>query len=541
MPTVKKTLVLIGLMLAYQAIMLAYGQPWWAARSPHRDFLSPTGTVNPSGVRALSKGLPGGPTLRSADRGRPPGTSLDKWAFDPFFHLLDRTRAVKIASLVYLGLAGASMFLLCHSFTGKFLLSFCGGLLYMLSPAFIATLAPAGEYTATVFYAVQPLGFLALWRLLERPSGRRLAASAMVIVLATGLDVERALTSLPFLAVTVLFGRVFCEVKHNGRPSWASLLKSTAWLAGAAVPAVLLSLVLLRPVNGQTGEGALQATQNTLGAVNPWSILDRNDWLWRRLAEYLPSYDMGTDRYYLGLVLASVLGTVFLARHRKDSRIRFAEVALIVCLICLWAAGGPVSIWQHLSSQGVYLYRNLRYTNEHPYLLPGLALTMLVMIAGLIWWRHTSGCEPWSATRMTLAAGFVLLVTCTTLFPWLRRLPVYSHLRGPGPFITTAPPLLLVLAAVRLGEYWTQRLRPGWRVLVILIVTGLVLSDVAVYRDRFRGSPSHQELGDPAATSCVGARYTSCLLSESCNRAPTQGCLKERISNLTFRPHGSTS
>ncbi|MCK5613819.1 hypothetical protein KAR91_68780, partial [Candidatus Pacearchaeota archaeon] len=513
----KKILLTITISFAYQFAMFIYGHQWLTDLLPTGDFAGSVAVVAELKQILTNGHLSNWSSLRFCGS---PNTMLwsflDWLVYVPFAFIFEPVMAVKVGSLFFLGLAGASMFGLCFYYCRRTLISFWAGLVYMISPIFLFSAVHTGHTNFPPYYALQPLAFLALWRLSEKPDRKRLFLAALAVVLAVWTDTERAFSSLPFVFAFIIAAGLLKTSTVFDRQLLRNQAMKLTWLATSGLIAVLLSAFFLVPMAIEKShialfsEEVLANSRTIFGLNNLLHLVDRDGWLVRKLAGYLPNrdcYDAGN--YYLGISTVLLLSTVCLAHNKRDNRIRFVWTAIVIYIFMIWTASGTTSIYDNLSTQMTGLYKHLRYANEHPYLLPSVSIGIFVLIGLFCYLRAKLSCPSWSLTRIAIAVGFLLIVSYTAIFPLLAHLPLYSHMRNPGFFMSALPPLLIVLAGALLLAHFTETLGKVSYTLVIVAVTVLTLTDYGSYRTGFSRQVSPQLVRDFHDASIVMKNHPS--------------------------------
>ena len=521
--TMRKVFFVTAVILAYQVVMLFYGRAWLGDLVPTDDFGGGVAVVGEIKAIAASGTLSNWSHVRFSGS---PNTILwsfgDWFAYLPFAYVLSPVMAVKVGSLVYLGLAGSAMFALAFYFTNRRLLSFWAGLATMVSPIYLFNAIQTGHTNFPPFYAIQPLAFLALWRLCERWDRRRLLWGALTVVFMVWIDTERAFTALPVMICVVLLGSYWYRPTGSAEQFAQWFGRRAAYLAGAAAVAVLLGAWFMVPLLCESqhaalfSEAVLTESRATFGLNNPLYLLDRNGWLVGKLAAYLPNRDcFDASNYYLGISTLAVALVVLLARRPNDPRIRLARGALVGCTGLIWAASGMTSMFANLTSQMGSLYGHLNYAQEHPYLLPLVGMTGIVVAASIAWLRRRLRCPPISLLRLAVVMGLLLLVIYTPIFRLLAKVPLYAHMRNAGYFVSALPPLLLVLAGTLTLDYFLRGRSQRVYICVLTLVVALTLLDYGVYRKGFdRQIPpavvsEFQAASEAMRTSSLPGRYLS--------------------------------
>lgn len=503
----RKTLPLIAVLVFYQAVAFLYGRPWLSDILPGGDFPGIVAAVTEIKGLVTVDWFSNWSSLRFCGS---PNTiflaSLASYLYLPFMLVFEPIMATKIASLFYMGLSGASLCGMIYYFTKRWLISLWAGLAYMLSPILTISIARAGHSQMGVFYAILPIAFLALWRLTEKTCKLRLFWASLAIMVSVWIDPERALTSIPLIFAFL----IIINISRNLRPlhkNW--LIKSigcTIWLGATAVLAFLFGAFFLVPemIESQNfaffSPDVLADSHDTFGLNNIFYLFDRGGYLVKKLSNYLPVRDcFDASNFYLGISLLVFVSTVILSHKKSDKRLGFIRAAIITITISIWAATGTSSIIQNISAQMIELYGHLSFGNDHPFLIPSIALG-LVCVIGLLWWlRRVLDCPPLSPTKIALAMAFVLLVVYTPLFELLKHLPIYSHMRNPGFFMSVIPPFLLSVSAAMLLSYFLVKVKKQVFFFVMLGVTAISVFDFSHYRKHFTEHIHDQLTADYAA------------------------------------------
>lgn len=489
----KNILLTILIFFIYQVMIFFCGQHWLTDMLPVDDFAGSVAHVNELRNLLFHKDFSNWSSLYFCGS---PNTylwsSITNFIYLPFCLLFSPVSALKIGTLFYLGLAGTSLFCLCRALTRKWLLSFWAGIAYMASPILLFSTVHTGHINFPSFYACQPLVFWALWRLSGKPDRKRLFIASLCIMLAVWLDSERACTSLPFMVILLLILDLAKRKVKSWREFTRYLSRQLAWLGAAGGLALLLGAFFIIPAMIESKsialfpDDVLTESRNIFGLNNPLCLLDRNGWIVRKLAPYLPDiYTFDAGNFYFGISIILLACLAYLARRIRDKRIRLARTAIFVCICLIWSASSR-SIAENLTAIATAVYNHLEYSQEHPYLLPVIAFGVIGLIVLFLFLRRKIGCEPFSLIRIALATGLLLLIGGTSLFLALVKIPPYTHIRNPGCFLSALPPFLLTLAGVQVLHYFTEKLPGRAYILVISAAITVTIIDFYPYRAGFQ-------------------------------------------------------
>jgi len=489
----KKIFYLLLIVAIYQIIIFFFGKNWLSDIVPIGDFAGGVAIINELKHIITQVHLSNWSTIRFC--GCPNTilwTSLNGIAYIPFTILLKPITAIKVGSLFYLGLSGTTMFVVAQKLTQKATIAFWAGLAYMLSPIFLFNAIHTGHTNFPPYYAWQPLVFLALWQLVKHPTRIKLLWASIALMLAVWLDTERACTSLPLF---ILVLPMLCSKKATPAIT-TNPIKHTAirygWLISTAIIAFLIGSFFLIPTIIESrymalfSESQLADAHATFGLNNILSVVDRNGYISQKLSPYLPQrYWSDAGNYYLGISTILLASIAFLARKPKDQRIRLTFWFIALCICLTWPASGTHSIHNNFTEQLTTLYHHLQYPTDHPYLLPTIALSFAIIISALWWLRIKIKCPPFTLIQITLALGFILLVSHTAIFKAMVLLPAYSHLRNPGYFMSALPPLLLIISGSWVLHYFTENLSSSKYFLIIFMAIIATIADYYPYHDGF--------------------------------------------------------
>ncbi len=181
-------------------------------------------------------------------------------AYAPFLVLGGPLAAVKIGSLVYLGLSGVSAFCLARSLTRHVGLSMVLGLLYALHPIHLSVGASTAHANFPPFYFLAPWLVLSLLQVLRRPTPRRVAVLASLTAVTAWIDLERVAVLGPGLAILaiVMVSHRACRAHAAGQSRWmVSAIRPVLAMLGAGALAVGLLAYVLLPAAVEKGEHAL--------------------------------------------------------------------------------------------------------------------------------------------------------------------------------------------------------------------------------------------------------------------------------------------
>lgn len=419
-------------------------------------------------------------------------------AYAPFALFLEPLAAVKIGSLVYLGLSGAIAFALMREVLRHSGLALVLGVGYALHPIHLSVAVSNSHANFPPFYALAPWLVLISLRLIRRPTPRLVAAGSFVLAAAAWVDLERVAVLMPGLVILVVgmrFGRAVTawrrcrfDWRHEVRPLLACGLSLAG--AGGLLGFLLLPALAEQSAHALFDEATRQSSLAFFSLQNPFYYVDRaGQWL-SSVYHELPaaqSHDAGT--FYLGwtLLLLTGVGLVFAPRCRRYRHLLIG--AVVAGAFSLAAAQGNISGYQALTDilDRILLRDRARQAAAGPLQIALLSLLALgVALIASSWWYNRAG--KWQSLWLVLAVavpvGVVLLIKP---LPWtLAHLPLYDEMRNPGWF-ATATPTLAILIAGGIGARELLKRLPGRGAhgLLIIAIAGGFAWDLWPYRSGF--------------------------------------------------------
>ncbi len=489
----RKIFFTILVIFLYQVTLFIYVSTWLNDKLPPGDFAGSVTVVNEMKQAIVNGNFSNWSTTRFC--GAPNTlffTFLDWAAYLPFAFFFNPILAVKVGAIFYLGLAGASMFFVSLYFTKAKVISLWAGMAYSLSPIYTFSTAYAGHMNFPPFYAILPICFLSLWILSHNPSIKSMGLAAISVMFTVWIDTERAFTSLPFIYLFALALGRSDPSKLLFKHQIQDYIKRSLWLIGSALMAFAFASFFLLPAIVEQkhialfSESVLEQSRSTFGLNNPLYLIDRNGWIVNKLSAYLQNRDcFDAGNFYIGNSLLLMVATVFFVKKRKNIKIGFVWMSLFVCICMIWISSGTTSIYNNLSTQAIRLYKHLSYSENHPFLLGTTCITLGIIVCIVIWLRKKLCCEKFSLLQIVLTSGFLLLAFYTCLFPLLAWLPLYSHMRNPGFFISVLPSFLLTLSVAVLLKHFTCNFSKAKLFIIMIGVTAITIIDYYPYRSLF--------------------------------------------------------
>jgi hypothetical protein len=420
-------------------------------------------------------------------------------AYLPFLVFFEPLAALKVGTLIYLGLSGVSAFLLVGHLTPHKGLALVLGLIYALHPLHLSVAIDTSHANFPPFYFLAPLVTLGLLRLLKAPTGPRIAAFGALAAVTAWVDLPRAAVLAPGLAVLALGVLAYQAFRKWPTIRWQPATMGAGAIAGSGVLAGGLLSIVLVPALAEMGDGSFfskgerQSSIEYFAIQNPFYYLDpAGAWL-APLYQVLPSelsHDAGTFFLTWGLLL--MIGLAIWVPPRAHRRRMLLVLSLLAVVVCLASAHGPVSGFNAFQQifDHVFLHESVR-KKAGPLLLAAFLLVTAgigLVVASSWLWKSNNGSRGAKAGWLILFIALPAAVLLTARpYAWVfESLPFYGSMRNPGWFATAMPPLGLVTAAALAGHAALRR----WRqpLVRLLIIAGLLLiaaGEIMPYRDAF--------------------------------------------------------
>lgn len=422
------------------------------------------------------------------------GTEL---AYAPFLLLGNELAAVKAGTLVYLGLAGLSAFLLLKYLVRYTPVAWLLGLAYALHPIHLSVAVADSHANFPPFYFMQPLLVLLIFRLLAKPSGRRIAALAVVGAITGWVDIERLAVLVPWLTIIVT-GMLLRRAGRGapyGKWGWAAVgrpalgLCLAVFLGTMLLAAVLLPAIMEKQAHAMFSAGEIISTSRMYSIQNPFYYLDRGGKWLADLYDHLPLANAhGAGTYYFGIVLC-LLAAIGLVRRQPSGRLRLLFSLVLICwALALATAHGPFSGYQ----SHVLILREILSNVETKDAVGGRLLLFINSIVGfflvllfVIYRFRDRGKSVLPVLLLVAAVPAVILFV--TPYKWFfAYIPPYATMRNPAWFATAMPPLASVLAAAIGLLSLLRAIRSRiFRFSVLLLVAVLLAWDISAYRPSF--------------------------------------------------------
>jgi dolichol-phosphate mannosyltransferase len=389
-----------------------------------------------------------------------------------FFHLFGDPAGIKLAALVVIPAAAATMFLFVRRLTGHDWTAVSAAILYVLSAQILLRIANFEHWMGSYSYVFPPL---ILWAFLKIAAEGSWRASAWLAFGWSAMMLSYAKLTFMFAPMAGMF---FIWLLLDRPERRVALVRGTL-VALALV--CLMAVILLLPLTREYQWVAAFSFDNFAGwqqafsMKNFISVLDRANGL---LAQMRPDFIADRGQFYLGLVTLFSVGAVFWWARKHSEWLATRNGVLLrlfvgMALLALWLSQGPFSVFT-----GAQEF--LKGSQKAPDWIAALMWLMTFIPPFLIY-----AILPAGPRRGLWATVLIILYLFAPGFLLLEKLPMYRDIRAPWGFWEVGFFASAVAGAIALQQLFDAMIEKRDRMVVVGLLGVILLLDASAYYSKF--------------------------------------------------------